>query len=221
MGFNEIKRKFSLAGKYLEPLANTYSKLFTEEYIVVKGRVEKIGIMESSATTYTDTRSRTVGVVGRGGVFGALGSSNSTTSTHVLNSISFIKIGAKSLPNVYIPNSGFFEIMKLGDEIGVVLSDNENWVAYINNFNEGLSIGERPSFAAKMLKPYLLFFAVITAIFFIEVSIGALINKLDLFNIIVATFFAIFFYCLYRGCCIGLSKSIENWDSAILHANSR
>ena len=212
---DDIERKIAFVDQHIGFITN----VFTDKFVVVKGSLDKIGSMESSTTISTDTSGSVVGVASSGGGFGALGSSNSKTTIQVSKSISFLKIGTKSLTGVSIPNSGFFDAIDFGDEIGVILSDNEENLYYIYDFSDGSSIGDRPSCTADITK-------------WAFMAIAALLGWLTLVNIFesITNFvmpslglplFTIACFLLYRGSVIGSNLSKENWGNSIFYAQQK
>jgi len=212
---DEIQQKMAFADKHIGFITN----FFTNKFSVVKGTLDKIGSMESTTTVSTNTSSSAVGQVGSSGGFGAVGSSNSTTSVQVSKSISLLKIGTKSLTGVSIPNSGFFDAIDFGDEIGVILSEDEKQLYYIHDFSDGSSIGERPSCDADLAK--WAFMAI--AAFLGWLTAGDIFHSIT--NFVMPSLgyplFTIAFFLLYRGSAIGSDLSKENWDNAILLAQHK
>jgi len=216
MNRDEIQRRLAMADQHIGPITN----LFTDKFVVVKGSLDKIGSMESTTTVSTDTTSRAVvGQVGSSSVFGGVGSSNSTTSVQVSKSISLLKIGTKSLTGVSIPNSGFFDAIDFGDEIGVILSENESQLFYIYDFSDGSSVGGRPSCSADLAK--WVFMGI--AAFLAWLTFGDILKSVTSFALPNLAFplFTIAFFLLYRGCAIGSSLTKENWENALAHAQLR
>jgi len=135
-----------------------------EDYYTYRGILDDIGSLQEKRTTFTNSNFSSSSNTGTHGVFaarqinhGALNSwvvgahreqsttnssASTSTSTHtdVQLTISFLKTGDKTHYDVYVPRRAMFEILKKGNDVGVVLSQGS--ILAVKNFTNGMELKE-------------------------------------------------------------------------------
>lgn len=209
MNKSELQQKLAIADTHIGFLVD----FFTNKFSVVTGKLEKIGSMESSTTITTNTTGGVVGQVGSNGGFGAVGTANSTTSAQVSRSISLLKIGNKSMTDVSIPNSGFFDAIDFGDEIGVIMSEDEKSLFYIHDYSDNSSVGQKPSCSSDLGRWG--FLAV--SLFLVWMTLGDIYTSITTLSMpsLGLPIFAVLFFILYRASHLGSVNSALNWNRAL------
>ena len=135
-----------------------------EDYYTYRGILDGIGSLQEKRTTFTNSNFSSSSNTGTNGVFaarqinhGALNgwvvgahreqsttnsSASTSTSTHtdIQLTISFLKTGDKTHYDVYVPRRAMFEILKKGNDVGVVLS--QGCILAVKNFTNGMELKE-------------------------------------------------------------------------------
>ena len=209
MNINDLDKKAGFADKYLGPLTG----LFTQNFSVVSGVLEKIGRMETETTIKTNTSTGVVGRAGSNGGLGAVASSNSTTKAEVTRSINLLKIGNTTLTDVQIPSSAFFDAVDFGDELKTIFSADHKNLYFIYDAKDGSSIGGKPQSIADLARWGFLAAAALFA-WLTLTNLYEAITTLSMPNILIPLLsFASFI--LYRASSIGSKATHQNWSDAI------
>ena len=214
MDKNEIEKKLSFADHHLGPISN----YFTDKFSVVKGNLEKIGSMESRTSVTTNSSDSVVGQIGDKGGFGAIKSSNSTSNVNVHNSINLLKIGSRTFTDVGIPNSGFFDAIEIGDDIGVVMNAEERRIMFISDHTQGTVMGVKPDCSADKYK----WVALAVTLFFLWLTLNELYNAITnlYFPSLIIPLITVASFILYRATSIGSTETKANWHRAVNQAES-
>jgi hypothetical protein len=105
-----------------------------------KGIVEQVGSLQKSTVSNTDRSDILVGQRFKNGIFAGGRKGKSRTTRTQLLTLSFLKVGDNLYEEVIIPKLAMYEVLKKGDEIGVVfLKDGQKLLA-VNNFTLDIQI---------------------------------------------------------------------------------
>jgi hypothetical protein len=214
MNINDLDNKAGFADKYLGPVTG----LFTQNFCVVSGVLEKIGRMETETTIKTNSSTGVVGRAGSNGGFGAVSSSNSTTRAEVTRSINLLKIGNTTLTDVGIPSSAFFDAVDLGDEIKAIFSEDQKALYFIYDVKDGSSVGGKPSSSSDLAKWAFLAIAALLA----WMTLTDIYEAITTFTMpsIFLPLLSFGSFILYRASSIGSKTTQQNWSHVIeiIHA---
>jgi hypothetical protein len=214
MDRDELLQRVEFADKHI----GIVTELFVDKFTVTTGSLDKIGSMETDTKIVTNAGSMVSGNITNSGSFGAKNLSRSTTSEKKSRSINLLKIGSKAFTDVSIPNSGFFEAIDFGDQIGVILSSNEKKLHYIYNFRDGTTVGDKPSCLADLARWIFLGLFLWLA----WATLQELYSSIRYFQMpdLVTAMWSIAFFVLYRASHNGSIISRENWNEAVILAQS-
>lgn len=204
MDARKIDRRLGLADSKLGLLA----RYLARDFAVIKGTLEKCGRLEITTSVESST---TGGVVGRysDGSFGALSHSKTTESVNVSRTISVVKIGSTILTDVWIPTTAFVDSIKLGENIGVVISRNKAEMWLIKNYADDSTIGSQPSMFGKIVAKWLGIFIACNGIYFFLISLlGADVLGYSQLAIIIG-------FVVYRSCEIAMREEFSSWNQAL------
>lgn len=105
-----------------------------------KGIVEQVGTLQKSTVSNTDRSDILVGQRFKNGIFAGGRKGKSRTTRTQLLTLSFLKIGDNLYEEVIIPKLAMYEVVKKGDEIGVVFFKDGQKLLAVNNFTLGMQI---------------------------------------------------------------------------------
>lgn len=105
-----------------------------------KGIVERVGTLQKSTVSNTERSDILVGQRFKKGIFAGGRKGVSRTTRTQLLTLSFLKIGDNLYEEVSIPKLAMYEVLKKGDEIGVVFFKNGQKLLAVNNFTLDMQI---------------------------------------------------------------------------------
>lgn len=209
MGSREIEQKLGFADSKLKLI----TKYLAKDFSVIKGTLEKCGRLEVATSVESST---TGGVVGRydDGSFGALSHSKTTETVNVSRTISVVKIGSTILTDVWIPTTAFVDSIKLGENIGVVISRNKAEMWLIKNYSDDSTIGSQPSMFGKIVTKWVGIFIACNGVYFFLISLmGADALGYSQLAIIIG-------FILYRSYDIAMREEQSSWNQALDEVNA-
>jgi hypothetical protein len=99
---------------------------------VSAGTLNTCGKLKRKIIRHTERTSRAVGAT-KNGIFGGGMKSNSTTTSETILTLSLIKVGNDVYSDLNVPLESMFEILKVGDEIAVIVSSDGSLLAVKNH----------------------------------------------------------------------------------------
>ena len=112
-------------------------QILSMNFISLNGRLELVGKIQKHTVTNTkgDSTSLFLGQMSSSHLFGGIrkGSSRYRTTREIIQVLSFLKVGGDSYDEVVVPKLAMYELLKKGDDVGVVLSANGRELLAVNN----------------------------------------------------------------------------------------
>jgi hypothetical protein len=176
------------------------------EFYTFRGILDDIGTLQSNSTFSTVSQSFTQdtglgigrefnnGVIAGGHRDHATTNSSSRTTQNTVLTLSFLKTGDKTHYEVTIPKMAMFEILRKGDEIGIILMNNN--IVTVKNFTSGMKI-QSPIHHELIPSLYSYFFAPNSGI-----MLGSLVDGLWFFLMISTVSFADSYFFIFLMLCL-------------------
>ena len=96
------------------------------------GKLNTCGKLNKKTIRHTERTSRAVGAT-KNGLFGAGMTSNSTTTSKLVLTLTLLKVGNDVYSDLNVPLESMFEILKVGNEISIIVSSDGKLLAVKNH----------------------------------------------------------------------------------------
>jgi hypothetical protein len=104
------------------------------------GTLEKLGTLQKSMVSHTERMDVVVGKKMDYGIFAGGRKGASRTTREQILTLSLMKVGDDLFEDVYIPKLAMYEILKEGDEVGIVLSEDGYRLLAVKNSTSDMKI---------------------------------------------------------------------------------